>query len=151
MAGCGLRTRTVAGEDTGGRRGSEVQAHPVGWNFSANHAAFPGDNRCRTIQRKSHRVIPSRSIVEELLGYTALFGPGFLAAQGLADDAASANADPGKRYDMRTSINLWAFPYPQPMTLIECFQLARDAGFDAVEVNYNLEGGHLARRERGGP
>jgi hexulose-6-phosphate isomerase len=41
---------------------------------------------------------------------------------------------------MKKSINLWAFPYPAKMSLKECFELARRAGFDAVEVNYNLEG-----------
>jgi L-ribulose-5-phosphate 3-epimerase len=45
-----------------------------------------------------------------------------------------------KRYEMKKSINLWAFPYPQKMSLKECFELAKRAGFDAVEVNYNLEG-----------
>ena len=41
---------------------------------------------------------------------------------------------------MKKSINLWAFPYPQKMSLKECFQLCKDAGFDGVEVNYALEG-----------
>jgi hexulose-6-phosphate isomerase len=41
-----------------------------------------------------------------------------------------------KRYDMKKSINLWAMPYPQRMTLKECLQLAKDAGFDGVELNY---------------
>lgn len=45
-----------------------------------------------------------------------------------------------KRYPMKKSINLWAFPYPQRMSLEACFRLAARAGFDAVEVNYNLEG-----------
>ena len=35
-----------------------------------------------------------------------------------------------KRYDMLKSINLWAFPYPERMSLRECLQLAKDAGFD---------------------
>jgi hexulose-6-phosphate isomerase len=29
-----------------------------------------------------------------------------------------------KKYDMLKSINLWAFPYPERMTLRECMQLA---------------------------
>src|SRR5262249_30889859 len=45
-----------------------------------------------------------------------------------------------KRYDMKKSINLWAFPYPQRMNLKECLQLAKDAGFDGVELNYYEEG-----------
>jgi len=44
-----------------------------------------------------------------------------------------------KRYAMKKSINLWAFPYPQRMTLVECLQLAKDAGFDGIELNYDLE------------
>ena len=84
----------------------------------------------------------------ELLAYSATFGSAFLAAQGLAPRAEGAEpaARPAtpvsapKRYDMKKSINLWAFPYPDKMSLKECFQLAKDAGFDAVEVNYALEG-----------
>ncbi len=44
-----------------------------------------------------------------------------------------------KRYDMKKSINLWAFPYPDRMTLRECLQLAKDAGFDGIELNYDLD------------
>ena len=44
-----------------------------------------------------------------------------------------------KRYDMKKSLNQWAFPYPQRMSLTECLQLAKDAGFDGVELNYDLE------------
>ncbi|MBL9139255.1 MAG: sugar phosphate isomerase/epimerase, partial [Verrucomicrobiales bacterium] len=44
-----------------------------------------------------------------------------------------------KRYEMLKSINLWAFPYPQRMNLKECLQLAKDAGFDGIELNYDLE------------
>jgi L-ribulose-5-phosphate 3-epimerase len=81
----------------------------------------------------------------ELLAYSAAFGTAFLAAQGLAaaEPAAASQATPPaapKRRPMKKSINLWAFPYPQKMTLGECFELAARAGFDAVEVNYALEG-----------
>jgi hexulose-6-phosphate isomerase len=44
-----------------------------------------------------------------------------------------------KRYDMKKSINQWAFPYPERMNLKECLQLAKDAGFDGIELNYDLE------------
>ena len=44
-----------------------------------------------------------------------------------------------KRYDLLKSINLWAFPYPDRMNLRECLQLAKDAGFDGIELNYDLE------------
>ncbi|HWA98732.1 MAG TPA: sugar phosphate isomerase/epimerase family protein [Pirellulales bacterium] len=80
----------------------------------------------------------------ELLAYAAWFGPAFLAAQGLAEAAEAAPqtapAPASKRYEMKKSINLWAFPYPQKMSLLDCFRLAKDAGFDAVEVNFALEG-----------
>jgi hexulose-6-phosphate isomerase len=95
----------------------------------------------------------------ELVQYAALLGasslaglvaPGCAAAaqgQAAAVGGVPAGAAPApaplarsaKRYEMKKSINLWAFPYPQKMTLAECFALARRAGFDAVEVNYNLE------------
>ena len=86
----------------------------------------------------------------ELLAMSATFGSGFLAAQGLMSQAEAADyaqAKPsapktpsGKKYPFKKSINLWAFPHPDKMSLKECFELAADAGFDAVEVNYNLEG-----------
>ena len=82
----------------------------------------------------------------ELLGYSATFGSAFLAAQGLiAAEQEQTQPKPvappaGKKYEMKKSINLWALPYPQKMTLKECFQLCKDAGFDGVEVNYALEG-----------
>jgi L-ribulose-5-phosphate 3-epimerase len=47
--------------------------------------------------------------------------------------------DAGRR-PMKKSINLWAFPHPEKMSLEQCFELAAKAGFDAVEVNYELEG-----------
>jgi hexulose-6-phosphate isomerase len=61
-----------------------------------------------------------------------------------ANEQADAGApDPRKTspkpYRMKKSINLWAFPYPQRMTLRECLQLAKDAGFEGIELNYDLE------------
>jgi sugar phosphate isomerase/epimerase len=58
-------------------------------------------------------------------------------AAGTASNSLQRSAKP---YSMKKSINLWAFPYPAKMTLKQCFELARRAGFDGVEVNYNLEG-----------
>jgi len=40
---------------------------------------------------------------------------------------------------MKKSINQWAFPYPQRMSLEECLTLAKRAGFDGIELNYDLE------------
>jgi hexulose-6-phosphate isomerase len=75
-------------------------------------------------------------------------GLALLSAAALADGAARGGqraAQPDdrraspKQYRMKKSINLWAFPYPQRMTLVECLQLAKDAGFDGIELNYDLE------------
>jgi L-ribulose-5-phosphate 3-epimerase len=41
---------------------------------------------------------------------------------------------------MKKSINLWAFPYPVQWTLRECLEIAKDAGFEGVELNIDLEG-----------
>jgi hexulose-6-phosphate isomerase len=46
----------------------------------------------------------------------------------------------GRHYPMKKAINLWAFPYPDRWTLRECFEIAKDAGFDAVEINFDLKG-----------
>jgi hexulose-6-phosphate isomerase len=56
-----------------------------------------------------------------------------------AAEAPDARRASPKRYDMKKSINLWAFPYPERMNLKECLQLAKDAGFDGIELNYDLE------------
>jgi len=100
--------------------------------------------------RNAHDVKPATSgglSRREVLAYTAAFGSAFVASQGLAADApagaapaAAASRTPTKRYDMKKSINLWALPYPDKMSLQQCFELCKDAGFDGVEVNYALEG-----------
>jgi len=60
-----------------------------------------------------------------------------------AHGAPAAQPDPRraslKRYPIKKSINLWAFPYPERMNLRECLQLAKDAGFDGIELNYDLD------------
>ena len=68
---------------------------------------------------------------------------GGLASTSLAQETpATKTSDPRrsspKRYEMKKSINLWAFPYPDRMTLRESMQLAKDAGFDGIELNYDL-------------
>ena len=68
---------------------------------------------------------------------------GVAAIAGAAEDLPAPTPDPRKgspkRFAMKKSINLWAFPYPDRMTLRECLQLAKDAGFDGIELNYDLE------------
>lgn len=77
----------------------------------------------------------------ELLAYAAAFGPAVLAGQTLAEDGNSdpQGNEPRRVFDMRKSINMWAFPYPERMSLVQCLQVVKDAGFDAVELNYDLE------------
>lgn len=73
---------------------------------------------------------------------SAAVAGGSVVAGGGAQVAAtsdSPNARSSKRYEMKKSINQWAFPYPQKMSLRECLQLAKDAGFDGIELNYDLE------------
>src|SRR6266540_778258 len=70
------------------------------------------------------------------VGLSALAFEPARAAEAAQPDARRASP---KRYDMKKSINLWAFPYPQRMTLEECLRLAKDAGFDGIELNYDLD------------
>jgi len=71
----------------------------------------------------------------------AAFGASAAAvgAQATAAETTSSPAAPSKRYDFKKSINLWAFPYPQKMSLEQCLRLAKAAGFDGIELNYDLE------------
>jgi hexulose-6-phosphate isomerase len=57
-----------------------------------------------------------------------------------APQVLSRASRPSKRYDMKKSINLWACPYPQQWTLRQCFEIAKDAGFDGVEINFDETG-----------
>ena len=76
---------------------------------------------------------------------STLAAAGAVALAAPRADAAEPRPKPDprraspQRYDMKKSINLWAFPYPERMTLRECLQLAKDAGFDGIELNYNLD------------
>jgi hexulose-6-phosphate isomerase len=103
------------------------------------------------MSKTPHSASPSRSSDlgrRELLAYTAAFGTAFLARQGLVTGeepsepiGTSPRSKPMvRRRDMKKSINLWAFPYPDQWRLAECLELAKDAGFDGVEINFALEG-----------
>jgi L-ribulose-5-phosphate 3-epimerase len=63
------------------------------------------------------------------------------AAPGQAAPATASTpiALSGPAARCRKSINLWAFPYPQKMSLEQCLRLAKDAGFEGVELNYDLD------------
>jgi hexulose-6-phosphate isomerase len=88
---------------------------------------------------------------------TALAAAGGATAFGLhpaqsalqADHRGDARKASPKRYRMKKSINLWAFPYPARMTLRECLQLAKDAGFDGIELNYDLDNDLSPKTESG--
>jgi L-ribulose-5-phosphate 3-epimerase len=73
----------------------------------------------------------------------AAAGSAALVAPYQTASASAEKSDPrrgsAKRCDMKKSINLWAFPYPDRMNLRECVQLAKDAGFDGIELNYDLD------------
>lgn len=74
-----------------------------------------------------------------LLGLAGFVDPNTATAEssiyptGSSQPATDLQRSP-KRYEMMKSINLWAFPYPGKMSLRQCFELAKRAGFDAVEV-----------------
>lgn len=81
----------------------------------------------------------------ELFAYAAYFGPAFLAAQGLPVEGLETKQSPqekptAKQYQMKKSINMWALPYPEKMSLDDCLALLRDAGFEGVELNYAEKG-----------
>ena len=75
----------------------------------------------------------------------ALAAAGGAAAVGQQAVAAQAETKPDdrkrspKKFDLKKSINQWAFPYPDRMNLEECLRLAKDAGFDGIELNYDLD------------
>ena len=70
---------------------------------------------------------------------SAYFAASAAAGEPAKRDAAGPLARSGKTYAMKKSINLWAFPYPDRMNLRQCFELAKRAGFDGIEVNFDLD------------
>jgi hexulose-6-phosphate isomerase len=62
-------------------------------------------------------------------------------ATGMAQNESRPAEQPAgvPKFDMKKSINLWAFPYPDQMSLEQCLRLAKSAGFDGIELNYDLE------------
>ncbi|MEI7854653.1 MAG: sugar phosphate isomerase/epimerase family protein [Planctomycetota bacterium] len=71
----------------------------------------------------------------KVLAGSAMAATALLSGAGKEE---SAVAKP-RRYEMKKSINLWAFPYPEKMNLEQCLRLAKSAGFDAIELNYDLD------------
>jgi hexulose-6-phosphate isomerase len=74
-----------------------------------------------------------------LLERSAALGSTFLAAPAARAAAKQEKAPPRKRYSFKKSINLWAFPYPEKMNLELCLRLAKGAGFDGIELNYDRD------------
>jgi hexulose-6-phosphate isomerase len=70
-------------------------------------------------------------------GQTSAATPPTSGGQSIA--AAANGPSTARRSPCKSSINLWAFPYPRSMTLEQCLRLAKDAGFDGIELNYDLE------------
>jgi L-ribulose-5-phosphate 3-epimerase len=82
------------------------------------------------------------AITRRTILQTALASGGAAALTNSAESSqapADARRSSPRRYAMKKSINLWAFPYPERMTLRECLQLAKNAGFDGIELNYDLD------------
>ena len=77
----------------------------------------------------------------QLLTYAAFGSAVWAGGSGQAQDDSPAGEgrEPSKRYSMKKSINQWAFPYPEKMSLEQCLRLAKDAGFDGIELNYDLD------------
>ena len=80
----------------------------------------------------------------QMLSYAAFSSA---AVAGTSSSAHSSDSQPPspeavpekKKYRMRKSINQWAFPYPEKMSLADCLLLAKAAGFDGIELNYDLD------------
>lgn len=84
------------------------------------------------------RSLSRRGLMQSTLAATGL------AAFGSSVELAAAQQEvaptkPPRRYDMKKSINQWAFPYPDKMSLEQCLRLAKAAGFDGIELNYDLD------------
>ena len=78
----------------------------------------------------------------EAIGSSLLAGATFLAPAAVSAAPKSQPTEPvppPKRYDFKKSINLWAFPFPDKMSLERCLRLAKEAGFDGIELNYDLD------------
>ncbi|MCC9656557.1 sugar phosphate isomerase/epimerase family protein [Rhodopirellula halodulae] len=95
----------------------------------------------------NHHSSKSQSSVDrrEWLSYAAFGGAALSGAIAAGKTGASpANelqtlSQDRPKYDFKKSINLWAFPYPDKMSLKQCLQMAKDAGFDGIELNYDLD------------
>ena len=84
----------------------------------------------------SRRTVLGTAIAAAGAASAVMRGPWGMAS---AAEPGFATVSGSKRYAMKKSINLWAFPYPEKMSLERCLQLAKDAGFDGIELNFDLD------------
>src|SRR5271165_4872360 len=85
-------------------------------------------------------VVTRRAALGSALAAGAAIASGNAArCEAVAEPEPDPRRGSPKRYDVKKSINLWAFPYPDRMSLKECLQLAKSAGFDGIELNYDLD------------
>jgi len=86
-----------------------------------------------------HNCLTRRSAIKAALASASAVAFGSRARAETTKRRPDPRKGSPKRYAMKKSINQWAFPYPERMNLKECLQLAKDAGFDGIELNYDLE------------
>jgi hexulose-6-phosphate isomerase len=130
----------------------ERAAESMGWAsrprvdllFRPMASVLMRSQRCRLVPGASAMTSPFDPSVfvsrRDVLNATA--GMAMLAAatgQAAQTDPAQKPVAATQRHPFKKSINLWALPYPQKMSLEQCLRLAKDAGFDGVELNYDLE------------
>jgi len=70
---------------------------------------------------------------------TASLAAGATSSAGTTAPDSAGLRGSTRRFGMKKSINLWAFPYPGRMSMTECLRLAKAAGFDGIELNFDLE------------
>src|SRR5262249_18984338 len=77
----------------------------------------------------------------ELLAASAALGAAFLTGpnRSPAEQPGTPKNEARKRDRMKKSMNQWAFPDPDKMNLEQCLRLAKEAGFDGIELNYDLD------------
>lgn len=128
--GCGLaKVRNLAHEKIMNSH-FEIPTTPLNPASSDSHA---GENPAPS------RGMTRRSAIKYGLAAAGAASLGSESAQSASAKKPDERRASTKRYEMKKSINLWAFPYPARMNLEECLQLAKDAGFDGIELNYDLE------------
>jgi hexulose-6-phosphate isomerase len=91
------------------------------------------------MSQEKHAGLSRRTVLRSTLACAGAIVPALSAAAGAVGPEPSALRGSSRVYTMKKSINLWAFPYPARMSLHDCLKLAKDAGFDGIELNYDLE------------